>query len=89
MPRFFVRTNRLDRLEQLILSPAFPPQRYEQREANDPAGRISRRCRLPQREEVNEAGGADHESESNTGLYRMQAPQLCDKEEQAEQSGTD
>ncbi len=29
------------------------------------------------------AGGADHESESNAGLYRMQAPQLCNEEEQA------
>lgn len=29
------------------------------------------------------AGGADNESEGNTGLHRMQASQLCNQEEQA------
>lgn len=37
--------------------------------------------RLPQIGRSKRAGGADHESESNTGLYRMQAPQLCDQKE--------
>lgn len=31
----------------------------------------------------------NNESENYTGLHRMQAPQLCNQEEQAEQSRTD
>lgn len=30
-----------------------------------------------------------HESENHVGLYRVQAPQLCDQKEQAKQPGTD
>lgn len=45
--------------------------------------------RLPHAEEVNKQEVPINESENHAGLHRMQAPQLCDQEEQAEQSRTD